>query len=85
MRNSHLQIPGLNESGRGQNEKFITPLGPLLYPADPDGTAANVINCRCAVFARIVSAGLLKFQRKASPVEAVELAAFAKVGYMLAA
>lgn len=31
------------------NQPFITPLGPLMFPRDPSGTAANVINCRCRV------------------------------------
>lgn len=28
---------------------FSTPLGPLMFPRDPAGTAANIINCRCRV------------------------------------
>lgn len=31
------------------NRPFSTPLGPLMFPRDPNGSAANVINCRCRV------------------------------------
>lgn len=31
------------------NQPFVTPLGPLMFPRDPSGVAANVINCRCRV------------------------------------
>lgn len=59
VRDSHLAVPMMNPRGVGQNEPFATPLGPLLYPGDPEGTAENTINCRCAVFARIISRELL--------------------------
>lgn len=59
VRNSHLQIPQMNPRGVGQNEHFTSPLGPILYPGDPSATAANTIQCRCAVFARIIDRGLL--------------------------
>ena len=59
VRNSHLQIPSLNERGVGQAEPFTSPLGPILYPGDPSALAANTIQCRCAVFARIIDRGLL--------------------------
>lgn len=59
VRNAHLQIPAMNPKGVGQNETFSSPLGPILYPGDPSALAANTIQCRCAVFARIISRGLL--------------------------
>lgn len=59
VRNAHLQIPSMNPRGVGQNETFSSPLGPILYPGDPSALAANTIQCRCAVFARIISRGLL--------------------------
>lgn len=59
VRNSHLQIPSMNPRGVGQSETFTSPLGPILYPGDPSATAANTIQCRCAVFARIVARDLL--------------------------
>lgn len=31
------------------DQPFVTPLGPMMFPRDPNGTAANVINCRCRV------------------------------------
>ncbi len=31
------------------DQKFQTPLGPLQFPRDPNGSAANTINCRCRV------------------------------------
>ena len=59
VRNAHLQIPSLNPRGVGQAETFASPLGPILYPGDPSALAANTIQCRCAVFARIISRSLL--------------------------
>ena len=59
VRNAHLQIPSMNPKGVGQNETFASPLGPILYPGDPSALAANTIQCRCAVFARIIDRGLL--------------------------
>ena len=31
------------------NRAFTTPLGPLMVPRDPNGSASNTINCRCRV------------------------------------
>jgi len=59
VRNSHVQIPQINPRGVGQAETFTSPLGPILYPGDPSALAANTIQCRCAVFARIISRDLL--------------------------
>jgi len=53
-RNSHRQIPTLNPNGVGVDQPFITPFGPLLFPRDPRGTAANTVNCRCHVVYRII-------------------------------
>lgn len=47
VRSAHVRIPQMNPDGRGMSEQFQTPLGPLRYPLDPNGVAANVINCRC--------------------------------------
>lgn len=47
-RAAHRMIPGMNpEEGIKLGELFRTPLGPLRFPRDPNGTAANTINCRC--------------------------------------
>lgn len=35
------------------DQAFITPLGPMMFPRDPDGTAGNVINCRCRLRVRL--------------------------------
>jgi hypothetical protein len=59
VRDAHMQIPSMNPRGVGQAETFSSPLGPILYPGDPSALAANTIQCRCAVFARIISRGLL--------------------------
>lgn len=59
VRNSHVQIPQMNPKGVGQAETFTSPLGPILYPGDPSALGANTIQCRCAVFARIISRDLL--------------------------
>lgn len=54
VRRHHIPIPQLNAKGVGITESFQTPLGPLRYPLDPEGSARNVINCRCRVSYRIV-------------------------------
>lgn len=59
-RNWHRNIPSMNPAGVGQNEPFETTLGPLMFPGDPNASGANTINCRCAVFSRIVSMELLE-------------------------
>lgn len=48
-RDAHKAVPGMNPDGVGMNESFSTPLGPMRFPRDPRGTAANRVNCRCAV------------------------------------
>lgn len=59
-RAEHRMIAGMNPNGVGMEESFQTPLGPLRYPGDPAGTAANVANCRCTQFTRVVSLELLE-------------------------
>ena len=54
LRDAHRPIPEINKYGVAVNEYFVTPLGPMRYPLDPDGVAANVIHCRCRVAYRIV-------------------------------
>ena len=56
-RPAHRNIPALNPQGVGIDEAFVTPLGPLLYPRDPNGSAANTIQCRCGVVYRQVMPG----------------------------
>jgi hypothetical protein len=56
-RRAHAAIPRLNPDGVGLDEPFKTPLGPLMYPGDTAGSPENVINCRCALFTRIVPTG----------------------------
>lgn len=46
-REAHKQIPGMNPDGVPLGGFFITPLGLMRYPRDPEGEAANVIGCRC--------------------------------------
>lgn len=53
-RDAHLAIPDMNPDGVGLNEPFESPLGPIMYPGDEDAEAANVINCRCALFIRFI-------------------------------
>lgn len=45
VRNAHRRIPGMNRGGIRRGEAFDTPLGPMRFPRDPQGTAANTINC----------------------------------------
>ena len=53
VRADHRSIPVMNPNGVGPDEPFQTPLGPLRYPRDPNGTGANTIQCRCAEVERI--------------------------------
>lgn len=53
VRHSHLEIPKMNPDGVGMFEAFQSPLGPLRFPGDPEGTAANVIGCRCTTTVKI--------------------------------
>jgi len=53
-RHAHISIPGMNEKeGVGFAEPFQSPLGPIMFPGDPNATAANTINCRCSTFYRL--------------------------------
>jgi hypothetical protein len=64
-RAEHRLIPAMNPNGVGLNEPFETPLGPLMYPGDPNGLAENVIQCRCAAFPSIVSLERLELEEAA--------------------
>jgi hypothetical protein len=46
-RDSHRRVPDMNPEGVAFGESYQTPLGPLAFPRDPNGTATNTINCRC--------------------------------------
>ena len=52
-RQAHRDIPGMNKEGRKLDEPFQTPLGPLMLPRDPSGSAENTIKCRCVEFYRL--------------------------------
>lgn len=54
-RDAHVQVPSMNPDGVALTERFMTPLGALRFPGDPDGAAENTINCRCTVFPRVLS------------------------------
>lgn len=54
LRHSHAAIPRMNKEGVKLNESFKSPLGLIRYPSDPNASAANRINCRCALHRRIV-------------------------------
>lgn len=53
-RDAHLAIVEMNEKGVGMDEPFQSPLGPIMYPGDPNAVAANSINCRCRFVVRYV-------------------------------
>lgn len=53
VRENHTIIPITNSEGVGANEPFSAPLGPLRFPRDPRGLAAQTVQCRCAVSERI--------------------------------
>lgn len=54
-RHAHREIPGLNPDGVGMDRPFISSLGPIMYPGDPNAVAANTIRCRCSTFYRVLS------------------------------
>jgi hypothetical protein len=47
-RDAHRRVPEMNPDGVGMDEPYKTPLGPLMYPRDPNGSGANTVQCRCA-------------------------------------
>lgn len=47
-RDAHIST-GENNGWIPMDRTFSTPLGPLMFPRDPNGSASNVINCRCRV------------------------------------
>lgn len=49
VRTSHLLIPEMNPDGVPVDGVFVTPLGQLRYPLDPDGEIADVAGCRCSL------------------------------------
>jgi hypothetical protein len=49
VRSAHLEIPRLNPDGVEVDATFDTPLGPLRYPLDPQGTEENTSGCRCSI------------------------------------
>lgn len=64
-RRAHRLIPSMNNSTKNEElgtdgtgipmtAMFQTPLGPLKYPRDPDGTSANTIQCRCRRVFRLI-------------------------------
>lgn len=54
-RAAHRRIPGLNPGGVRLDQPFVTPLGPLLFPRDPNGSAQNTVQCRCTIVIRLVN------------------------------
>lgn len=56
LRVYHAPIPSMNPDGRAVDEPFQTPLGLMRFPLDPNGTAKNVVNCRCYVVYRMPTA-----------------------------
>lgn len=51
-RDEHAAIDEMN-GWIPYSQPFQTPLGPLMFPRDPEGTAANTINCRCRMAVRL--------------------------------
>lgn len=47
VRANHIAIPLINNNGVDIWDYFQTPLGPMRYPRDENGTAGNIVNCRC--------------------------------------
>ena len=53
-RDAHLAIVDMNPDGVAVDEPFESPLGPIMYPGDPNADPSNSINCRCSVVTRVV-------------------------------
>lgn len=60
VREAHRTVPARNPNGVGMDEVFQTDLGPMRFPGDPRGIAANVVNCRCALSYQVVDARLIQ-------------------------
>lgn len=60
-RDAHREIPHMNAKGVGIDQPFQSPLGPIMFPGDPNAVPANSINCRCALAIRFtdIPAGFL--------------------------
>lgn len=56
VRHAHMTIPSLNPEGVGLDQPFMSELGPIMYPGDPNVVVANRVNCRCAQLIRFVEA-----------------------------
>lgn len=54
-RDAHREIPDINDKGVRLDEPFKSPLGPIMYPGDPDADPSNSINCRCRVVVRFAN------------------------------
>lgn len=52
VRDAHRKIPAMNPEGRGLNEPFQSPLGPIMMPGDPNAPASLTVNCRCTCVIR---------------------------------
>lgn len=53
-RDTHREIPLVNQKGVGMNEPFALPGGgTIMHPHDPNAPASETINCRCCVVVRI--------------------------------
>ena len=48
-RDAHRSLPSMNPQGRAINEAFVSTLGRIMYPHDPNASASNTIRCRCVV------------------------------------
>jgi hypothetical protein len=46
-RAAHRSVASLNPGGITLDGVYQTALGPLRYPRDPNGSAANTVQCRC--------------------------------------
>lgn len=47
VRAAHYEIPVLNSEGIPPDGIYQTPLGPLRFPRDPNGSLDNILRCRC--------------------------------------
>lgn len=55
-RESHREIPVINDEGVGMDEPFQLPDGgTIMYPHDPSAPPEETVNCRCTVVYRMVN------------------------------
>ena len=59
VRESHKAAAQTYKDGIPLDRPFIVAGEALMYPSDPNGSAANIINCRCLQIARMIKGKMI--------------------------